>query len=145
MTTEEIVKELRAYQMSAMSTAADRLEELQRANKNTLADLALAVAERTPHDYGLLKREAAILRKERSEALVEANRLKMDLRILNETVRNDRLVATRPEPSRLEIAAGIIEGWASNSNMEAIVPGERPAYSALKIADFLIAAAKEAK
>ena len=71
----EIVKEL-------VSEAANRIEELERANKNTLADLALAVAERTPHDYELLKQEARYAREaehkakeQRDEALAEVSRV----------------------------------------------------------------------
>lgn len=162
---------MRSHTVTSMRAAADKLEELQRANKNTLADLALAIerrdellaeviylqkelkqaiAERTPHDYGLLKHEVDHLKQELTEAIKERNKTVADLikqrdEALAYNQFSQQVAAIRQEPSRLEIAAGIMQGWASNSNMEAIVPGERPAYSALKIADFLIAAAKEAK
>jgi len=84
MTTEEIVKELRTYQMSAMSKAADRLEELER-------------------DLVRLRR-----------------------------------VTTRPEPSRLEIAAMIVAQWAGAKAGEI----NTTEWNALGLADALIAAAK---
>ena len=46
MTTQEIINDMRSNTITSMRAAADRLEDLQRANKNTLADLALAVSER---------------------------------------------------------------------------------------------------
>lgn len=56
-------------------------------------------------------------------------------------------VRVKPEPSRLEIAAMILNGWASNPNVSSLRcgPDERPPRSALRVADALIAAAKEAR
>jgi len=53
--------------------------------------------------------------------------------------------STKLPPSRLEIAAMILQGWASNPNVETLVmqPGERPAEAALRIADALIHADKQ--
>jgi hypothetical protein len=140
-----------------MLDAADRLEKLERANKSTLADLALAVSERTPHDYGILKEEAAFLRKERDSALAEVERLQREsdsLLALSERISDEknllqedynqlacdqmrlRLKTTsvsRPEPSRLEIAAMIYAG------VDYVAVEE-----AFEAADKLIAAAKEA-
>lgn len=171
----EIVKEL-------VSEAANRIEELERANKNTLADLALAVAERTPHDYGLLKQEARYAREaehkakeqrdkaldevsrvtkcceqgdlmlqkvkaEREEALAELHKRLEEISILRWGESGDtqqttvtQHLATRPEPSRLEIAAMLLAAMCGSqytwTNAEGI---------ALRKADTLIAAAKEAK
>jgi len=107
-----------------MLDAADRLEKLERANQSTLADLALALSERTPHDYGLLKEEIAFLRKERNAATV------------------NQQLTVRPEPSRLEIAAMLLaHGWEDR----AVERDAKLAGWALVAADRLIAAAKEAK
>lgn len=122
MTTEQLIKTLRnsmppgPITQGIMLDAADRLEELQRANQSTLADLALALSERTPHDYGLLKEEIAFLRKERNAATV------------------NQQLTVRPEPSRLEIAAMIYAGVEYVDDDDAF-----------KAADRLIAAAKESK
>ena len=160
MTTEEIIDDLRQNGLTSasiytrMERAANRLEELERANKSTLADLALALSERTPHDYGLLKKEATFLRKERDKALAEVERVR---KLWNEShiaERDDfakeiervkaecanQQLNTRPEPSRLEIAAMLLAAMCGSqytwSNAEGI---------ALRKADTLIAAAKEAK
>lgn len=90
MITEEIVKELRIYQMGAMSKAADRLEELER-------DLVRM-----------------------------------------------RRVTTRPEPSRLEIAAMLLAALAGRESES--WEAKLEAIWAIEQADALIAAAtKEAK
>jgi hypothetical protein len=133
MTTETLIKKLRSFlpqgplAQEIMTLAAARLELME-------WELTQAIAERAPHDYGLLKEEAAFLRKERDDAFTEVKRLKMDLRILNETVRNDQQLATRPEPSRMEIAAII---WAGMQHKSVEV--------AVKIAGQLIAEVKETK
>lgn len=186
--THDLVKELRSYMplgeigKELVSEAADRIEELERANKNTLADLALAVAERTPHDYGLLKQEARYAREaehkakeqrdkaldevsrvtkccvqgdlmlqkvkaEREEALAELHKRLEEISILRWGESGDtqqttvtQHLATRPEPSRLEIAAMLLAAMCGSqytwSNAEGI---------ALRKADTLIAAAKEYK
>jgi hypothetical protein len=71
----------------------------------------------------------------------EVARLKRD-QTKSATVKQSLTV--RPEPSRLEIAAMILQGWASNPNIEALANAEnkRPPFAALRIADALIAAAK---
>jgi len=47
------------------------------------------------------------------------------------------------EPSRLKIAAMILQGWASNPNLTPVLPNDmRPPEGALRIADALILAAK---
>ena len=89
---------------SCLEEAAGRLEELQRANKNTLADLAVAIEQRD---------EA--LKNQQPTTVV-------------------RQVTTRPEPSRLEIAA-----------MFMAAPWCETVHEALDYADKLIAAAKEIK
>jgi hypothetical protein len=129
MTTEQLIKTLRnsmppgPITQGIMLDAADRLEKLERANKSTLADLALALSERTPHDYGILKEEAAFLRKERNAATV------------------NQQLTVRPEPSRLEIAAMAMQGMLAASSYDTL----RLSKSAFECADALIAAAKEGK
>ena len=130
MTTEQLIKTLRnsmppgPITQGIMLDAADRLEGLQRANQSTLEDLALALSERTPHDYGLLKEEIAFLRKERNAATV------------------NQQLTVRSEPSRLEIAARLLaHGWADRS----VEQDSQLTGWALAAADKLIGAAKEAK
>jgi hypothetical protein len=145
MTTQEIIKTLRdiiaghrtidGIPTDELTVAADRLEQLQR-------ELKQAIIERTPHDYGLLKKEATFLQKERDEALAEVKRLKMDLRILNETARNEQLVAARPEPSRLEIAVMLKAGWFANRDADF---NARDHKWWIEQADAFVAAAKEGK
>lgn len=86
---------------------------------------------------------------QRDEAIVsrnswrdEANRLEIKLSDVTRRLQRAeevRRANTRPEPSRLEIAARIMQGWAGNS-LPGVMPGPD---SALRIADSLIAAAKE--
>ena len=107
-----------------MERAANRLEDLQRANKNTLADLALAVSERTPHDYGMLKGEVEHLKRELTESIRERN----------ETVSD--LIKQRDVAMLLAALAGReSESWEAKLS----------AIWAIEQADILIAAAKEAK
>ena len=134
---------------ACLEEAAARLEELQRANQNTLADLAVAIerrddsyaeiktvrkelaqaiAERTPHDYGLLKGEVEHLRRELSESIKERNKTVADLI----KQRDEAIASARTEPSRLEIAA-----------MFMAAPWCETVHEALNYADKLIAAAKE--
>ena len=130
MTTEQLIKTLRnsmppgPITQGIMLDAAGRLEELQRTNQSTLADLALALSERTPHDYGLLKEEIAFLRKERNAATV------------------NQQLTVRPEPSRLEIAAMLKAGWFANPDFDFNATDQK---WWIEQADALIAAAKETK
>jgi len=130
MTTEQLIKTLRnsmppgPITQGIMLDAADRLEELQRANQSTLADLALALSERTPHDYGLLKEEIAFLRKERNAATV------------------NQQLTVRSEPSRLEIAAMLLAALAGRESES--WEAKLEVIWAVEQADALIAA-KEAK
>ena len=131
MSTTEFASSLRARHEGE---AAGRLEELHqrffdmvnqrdtyRAEVAQLQkQLSQAIAERAPHDYGLLKEEAAFLRKERDERV--------------KTECGNQQLNTRPEPSRLEIAAMFFcQDWCDAPLV------------ALQLADALIAAAKEAK
>ena len=143
--TESLISALRVLALDVITNdgvvnvcleeAAGRLEELDRANKNTLADLALAVSERTPHDYGLLKGEVEHLKRELTEAIKERNKTVADLI----KQRDEAIASARLEPSRLEIAAMLLAAtYASNHVV-------LKAAHALQKADELIAAAKEVK
>lgn len=117
MKTQEIIQSLRDDQFEIMRPAADRLEELHR-------QLEQAVAERTPHDYGLLRAEVTFLRKERDDALAEAQShreaLMGSLKQI-EALKNyfgDAKKMIRPEPSRLEIAAWLKAGWFANRDAD---------------------------
>jgi chromosome segregation ATPase len=165
---------------TCLEEAAGRLEELQRANKKTLADLAVAIerrddsyaeiksvrkelakaiAERTPHDYGLLKGEVDNLKRELSGRLEELQNVQDKLENQEEISRDlyyergllhaeinflkeQPLERTniRQNPSRLEIAAMIMQGFVA-SNTFGITIADR----SLEYSDALIAAAKEGK
>ena len=161
MTTEQLIKTLRnsmppgPITQGIMLDAADRLEELQRANQSALAHLALALSERTPHDYGILKEEATFLRKERDKALTEVERVRKLWNESHVSERDDfakeiervkaecgnKPLTTRPEPSRLEIAAMAMQGMLAASSFDTLQLSK----SAFEAADELIAAAKDVK
>ena len=119
MTTQDLIKRLRnlgplgKIMEELVIVAADRLEGLQRANQNTLADLALAIEQR---DDALKNQQPRTVAQQ---------------------------LTTRPEPSRLEIAAMLISGWFANP--EALSRKDQDSKWWLKQADALIAAAREAK
>lgn len=116
--------------------------EAERVNKQ----LEQAIAERTPHDYGILKEEAQEMRKQRDEARAEVEQLKQvlhDARLEN-SGQAAQLERKRPEPSRLEIAATLVASRFSSTSYVTEIKGTWIQY-ALKGADALIAAAKEGK
>ena len=118
---------------ACLEEAAGRLEELHLANKNTLADLALAI-ERRDDSYAEIK----TVRRELSEAIKERNKTVADLI----KQRDEAIASARLEPSRLQIAAMIVQGLLSNpeeSHRTTIVK------EAVYQTDKLIAAVKEAK
>ena len=104
--------------------AADRLEELQRLNDSMQTDRDLWIK------VGREKLEA--VEKERDEACAEVERLKAELQCKQ----------TRPEPSRLEIAAMFKAGWFANPDVDFYATDHK---WWIEQADALIAAAKEAK
>jgi len=119
MTTQDLIKNLRQLMplgpqtATLVTAAADRLEELQRLNESI-----------------------------RDEARAEVERLKQalhDARLEN-SGQAALLERTRPEPSRLEIAAMLLAAMCGSqytwTNAEPL---------ALRKADVLIAAAREAK
>ena len=136
--------------IACLEEAAGRLEELQRANQNTLADLAVAIehcdeARAEMNRLEKLTRAAAFarddafaeiktVRKELSESIRERNKIVADLI----KQRDEAIASARPEPSRLEIAALMLAAMCGSqytwTNAEGI---------ALRKADTLIAAAKE--
>ena len=114
---------------ACLEEAAGRLEELHLANKNTLADLALAI-ERRDDSYAEIK----TVRRELSEAIKERNKTVADLI----KQRDEAIASARLEPSRLEIASVLLAAMCGSqytwTNAEGI---------ALRKADTLIALAKE--
>ena len=145
---------------ACLEEAAGRLEELERANKNTLADLAVAI-ERRDDSYAEIK----TVRRELSESIRERNKQRdealknqqpttvaqiNELREINQELKTELNYAlaelhqargnARPEPSRLEIAAMCLQGMVSSGSW-----GQSAAVVALEYTDKLIAAVKEAK
>jgi uncharacterized coiled-coil DUF342 family protein len=132
-TIEEIIKELRTYQMSAMSMALDMLELTQQRDE---ARARLTTFEPTIRN----------LTKERNEARAELTRLQAERDLWQQIQRDEttckQSLQVRPEPSRLEIAAMMASSWVSNpAHDETSVDTQWW----LKQADALIAAAREAK
>jgi hypothetical protein len=101
------------------------------------------------HSLGFNSEKAIV--KERDEALAEVKRLKRELHDTIESYKLNNLQpkTTRPDPSRLEIAAIIAAAWESNSEIRKyrVETGDDlwPIADALLEADALIAAAREAK
>lgn len=142
--------------ISQQETLINHLDtEVDRLNR----ELERAIAERTPHDYGILRSQRDAYRdrlcdsiKETEEARAEVERLKrqeVKITFLGEAsssggsggpcAGNDHHVPAdtkmiRPEPSRLEIAATLMAGLGNSIFDDARL--------ALRAADALIAAAK---
>ena len=139
--------------------AASRLQEQADLIERMQSELAQAISERTPHDYGLLKYTIESLKEELHEAREELAKVKRQS-VKTVTVSfpgmpsssgggggggacgnnhiPDAEKMVRPEPSRLEIAAMLYKGMLSSG----YVWGD-PEKTALRQADALIAAAKE--
>ena len=122
--------------------------EVERLNR----ELEQAIAERTPHDYGILKDQRDAYRDRLCSALKEAQDARADVEQLKQALHDARLENSgqaavieelrshigdttkmvRPEPSRLEIAAMFMARpeWGYTAGQ------------ALKVADLLIEAAK---
>jgi len=118
--------------------AADRLEELQQER-----DMSVKALVRNSFDKKKMmqERDEARAEVERLEKLARAAAITRDqyqeqLQILK------RLLPTRPEPSRLEIAAMLKAGWFANSDCDFDCVGDA---WWIEQADKLIAAAREAK
>jgi hypothetical protein len=181
MTTEDIIKDLRylcdqpAYAgvSETMTLAANaieglglRFDECMQKHNDTRAELerlkielAQAISERTPHDYGLLKYTIESLKEELHASREELAKVKQES-VKTVTVSfpgmprsggggggsacgNNHLPdagkMVRPEPSRLEIAAMLLSGFAASDT--SVIHNK---YNfVLKEADALIAAAKE--
>jgi len=136
MNTEELIKNLRQllplgrslYQGRLIGEAADRLEELQRKSDEARAEVERVkkCCEEGDKSY----------QRER-EAHAECRR---DLAMALDKLENQSTEMTRPEPSRLEIAAMAMQGFITSSGFIMDIPK-----NSLEYADALIAAAKEAK
>jgi uncharacterized coiled-coil DUF342 family protein len=122
-----------------LDAAEARVEQLKQA-------LEQAIAERTPHDYGILKEEAQEMRKQRDEARAELQLLKQERDLWQQIQRDKATVnqslTVRPEPSRLEIAAMTLAARSTSTFFREL---NSEAQHALAAADALIAAAKEGK
>jgi hypothetical protein len=132
MTTQDLIKHLRQLMplgpqiATLVAAAADRLQELQR-------ELTEAILERY--------KTVAELIKQRDEAKVtHADDLSAQMLKLISGMNAANAPQIRPEPSRLEIAAMLIAGSYACQDINPLEPS-----IALKDADALIAAAKEAK
>ena len=142
MTTQDLIKRLRNFgplgkiMEELVIVAADRLEELQRMNDSMQVDRELWIK------VGREKLEQAI--KERDEALAEVERLKRELHDTIDSYKLNNLQpkTTRPEPSRLEIAAMLKAGWFANRDADFNATDHK---WWVEQADALIAAAREAK
>jgi len=133
---QELEKE-RAVSAQLIKQRDEAREEVERLK----AELAQAISERTPHDYGILKDQ-------RDEARAEVERLKANSERLNQELyeakgwRQDwRPEWVRKDPSRLEIAAMLL--GAQPPPQAGSFSGQ--AEHALRRADALIAAAREVK
>ena len=159
---------------SIMHLAADcisqlktQLDEVNAEVERLKRELEQAIAERTPHDYGIIAEQRDQYKemylgalKEIAKARAEVEEVKK--RSINAVTLswdgprlsggggggpcagNDHHVPAvtkmiRPEPSRLEIAAMLLAGWLSNPNLSSEA---NPYESRLLEADKLIAAAK---
>lgn len=131
-TTEEIILNLRHIGLPSDEKVADRLEELLEQIDELKRDNEGAEHERTRACV-----EKLSFMKERDEARAEVKRLE----IINEEVlqANYTMATSRPEPSRLEIAAMLL--GAQPPPQAGSFKGQ--AEHALRRADALIAAAKE--
>jgi hypothetical protein len=143
--TEQIIHNLKAWiPLSSpldkiLNQAADRLEELQRQNDLTQHDQMLWKREQEAHVE--CRGDLALMIAERDGARAEVGRLTQalhDARIEN-SGQAAQLERTRPEPSRLEIAAQFMVGSFLGAG-EKITNKQ-----AFKMADALILAAKEGK
>jgi uncharacterized coiled-coil DUF342 family protein len=136
---------------TCLREAADKLEEYKRERDEARAEVetrkgALLDAVEQIEGLRILRdrwyERAKGYEKERDEARAEVERLKSELHDSIESYKLNNLQpkTTRSEPSRLEIASMIMQGFIASSDFIVDIPK-----MALKYADALIAAAKEAK
>ena len=142
MTTEDIIKNLRqlselpayACVSETMTLAANAIEGLglrfddSRAESERLnAELAQAISERTPHDYGILRDQRDDYRYMLGLAAKEVLRLEDHIEDLKKAAITNLTAAValvRPEPSRLEIAAMIFAGGTEQTITDAFLAAE---------------------
>ena len=104
-------------------------------------ELAQAISERTPHDYGLLAGQRNDYRERLGAACKHVFELEEKVKLLTTNL-TAAVALVRPEPSRLEIAAMLKAGWFANRDAD---------FNAtdhgwwIEQADELIAAEKETK
>jgi hypothetical protein len=116
------------------------VEPLQRV-KRLIQERDQAIAERMPHDYGILKDQRDEYWRMFSDAVRQVEKERAEVEFLKqENAMIQRIPTVRPEPSRLEIAALLMAHSWPHDGVYKIV-----CMKALEQADTLIAAAKEAK
>jgi hypothetical protein len=156
--TEQIVDDLKAWiPLSSpldkiLNQAADRLEELQRMNESMQVDRELWIKvgrEKLESISRQMIEERGQAIKERDEARAEVEfhkeahaKCRQYLATALDKVENQRTEMTRPEPSRLEIAAMLKAGWFANRDADFNATDHK---WWIEQADALIAAAKEGK
>jgi len=122
---------------TCLREAADRLEELTRER-----DTEQKRADGHYENYCEVLKRIDRIENQRDEAWVEIEKLKAEL---HDAIESDNLQpTTRPEPSRLEIAAMLKAGWFSNFDNPDAFACPIPKWW-IEQADLLIAAAREAK
>jgi len=136
----------------AISRLIKERDEARTEVKCLKTELAQAISERTPHDYGLLAIQRDDYRERLGVAAKEVFELKAELLTKGRHIEDLQKAAitnltaavalVRPEPSRLEIAAQLVAGRFSDTVFVTEVKGTWIKY-ALDGADALIAAAKE--
>jgi len=155
--TEQIIDDLKAWiPLSSpldkiLNRAADRLEELQEdyMSLTRLSDKELKrlVKERDQAQAEIMRLQAGFevhskFAKERDEARAEVERLKTELHDTIDSYKLNNLQpkTTRPDPSRLEIAAMLKAGWFANRDADFNATDYK---WWIEQADALIAAARE--
>jgi chromosome segregation ATPase len=127
-----------------VTDAAFQQAEIERLKR----ELEQAIAERTPHDYGLQKCEIANLKQALHDARLENSGQAAEIEKLKEKVDQLQYIADfekahlfkRQEPSRLEIAAMLKAAWLSNADYKSEDRCDEGWW--IEQADALIAAAK---
>jgi chromosome segregation ATPase len=138
---------------ACVAQAADRLEELQRERDKAFAEVErlkeqvngqVSLCTKLTIERGQLWAEVERVKNALHDALAEISRLEKMTPVISRTV-------TRPEPSRLEIAAMLMAAWEANPEIERARFNQSNRVDlwssklAIEEADALIAASREAE